>query len=506
MQISDVADQIRQVKRADLMEGKGVRQMGPQEVDIISIVKPITKYAARVMDPAGIKFHLQKAIHLAQTGRRGPVWLDIPLDVQGAIIDESSLESFVPPPVVPAADLNQKIQQTITLMNKAQRPVVLAGNGIRSAKVVGDFLKLIDAWQVPVLTTWKALDLLPENHPLYCGRPGSIAQRGANFIQQNADLIITIGARLDLCQVAFNYKNFAREAKKIVNDIDLSEINKIDTPIDVAVAADAKDFIQGLLSSAGVQKKDPSWLIQCLGWKNKYPSVLPEHRNSTAGVNTYVLVDELSKILTEKDVIVPGSSASCSEVTLQTFKVKAGQRVLNSPGLGSMGFGLPASIGACIASGGRRTVCIIGDGGLQHNIQELELLKRYHLPIKLFVLNNNGYMSIKSSQTNHFKKLVACDPQSGLTLPDTIKIAAAYGLATAQIENHAALEQKLAGILGSDGPTVCEVMVDAATATAPRVTSEVKPDGKIVSKPMEDLWPLLSREEFKANMIVKTLE
>ncbi|MDD5530425.1 MAG: thiamine pyrophosphate-binding protein [bacterium] len=506
-----------QVKRADLLVGKGVRQMGPQEVDIISLVKPITKYAVTVMKPDEIKFHLEKAVYLAKEGRPGPVWIDIPLDVQGAIIDENKLVGFKSTKVVgqtflSVKDFTQKITETIRLLNQSERPVILVGNGVRLANGIEEFRKLINILQIPVLTTWRALDILAEENDLYIGRPGSIGQRGANFAQQNADLIICIGARLDLGQVAFSYSNFARRAKKVIVDIDKNEINKITTKIDIAFNTDAGIFLNALTRKINKINIDTSkWLKRCQDWKKNYPVVLPEYmghptmvaKKERKYVNTYALVETLSKLLTNNDIIIPGSSGSCSEITLQAFKVKNGQRVFNSPGLGAMGFGLPASIGACIASGKKRTICLIGDGGLQHNIQELELLKRYQLPIKLFVLNNNAYASIRATQNRYFNgNLVACDPSSGLTLPDTIKIVNAYGLKTFKIDSQDKMKGKVNTILKYDGPVVCEVIVNPDLLTQPKILSEVKSDGKIFSKPMEDLWPFLDRKEFKANMIV----
>ncbi len=498
-----------QVKRADLMIDKAVRQMGPQEVDIINLVKPITKYAATVMDPEDIKYHLDKAVYCAHEGRMGPVWLDIPLDVQGAIIDKNRLKKFLKPKQVnQEKELDNKINRLIKLINQSRRPIILAGNGIRLAKGINQFKKLIEKIKIPVLTTWRALDILPQEHQLYIGRPGSVGQRGANFAQQNADLIICIGARLDLAQVAYNYGNFARRAKKVIVDIDEHEIGKIAAKIDIKFNVDAAKFLNVLLAKAGHINLDTKrWLNRCQSWKKKYPVVLAEFKQEKRYVNTYVLVDTLSEALTKDDVIIPGSSGSCSEITMQAFKVKPGQRIFNSPGLGSMGFGLPAGIGACIASGKKRTICLVGDGGLQHNIQELELLKRYQLPIKMFVLNNNAYASIRATHQKFFNgRLVGCDPSSGLTLPDTLKIAKAYGLKTFKISSHGKLEEKIKVILNSRGPVVCEIMVNPNLLTQPKVSSEAKPDGKMVSEPMEDLWPFLDREEFKSNMIVKPIK
>jgi len=498
-----------QVKRTDLIAGKGVRQIGPQEVDIVSLVKPITKYAVTIMDPEDIKFHLDKAVYLAKTSRPGPVWIDIPLDVQGSTINENRLKGFHASKLpLKEKKLKKKIEELIKLINKSKRPVILVGNGVRSGNGIKKLRDLIKTLKIPVLTTWRAIDILSETDELYIGRPGSIGQRGANFAQQNSDLIICIGARLDLGQVAFSYSNFARNAKKVIVDIDKNEIKKITTNINIAFNTDANEFLGALLEKIDKIDIDTAvWLKRCQDWKTRYPIILPEYEKEQEHINTYILIDVLSKLLTTSDVLVPGSSGSCSEIFLQAFKVKLGQRILNSPGLGSMGFGLPASIGACIASGRKRTVCLIGDGGLQHNIQELELLKRYCLPVKLFVLNNNAYASIRTTQNRHFNgHLVACDPSSGLTLPATLKIAKAYGLQTSKLDSQNNIEDKIAEMLRYSGPVVCEVMVNLDLSTQPRVSSQVKPDGRIVSKPMEDLWPFLPREEFKANMIIPPVE
>ncbi|HOW58289.1 MAG TPA: thiamine pyrophosphate-binding protein [Candidatus Omnitrophota bacterium] len=497
-----------QVKRSDMIGSSGLRQLGIQETDIVSMVKSITKYAVTVTNPSRIKYHLEEAVYRAKTGRPGPVWIDIPLDVQGAMIEEKKLEGFIPPAAFVQEhhpDLASLVDQTIALLNNAERPVILAGNGIRLAGGLEAFLDLIEFLHIPVLTTWKAIDFLPEDHKFFFGRPGSIGQRGANFIQQNSDLLLVLGARLDLAQVGYEHQNFCRAAQKIIVDMDEAEIKKLKMNIELPVCASAKDFLQEFFQQkAKVKFKERStWLTRCRDWKEKYPVILPQYWDKKEDVNTYVLVDVLSELLTGNDLCVPGSSGSCSEITMQAFRVKKGQRLLNSPGLGAMGFGLPAAIGACLASGRKRTISIIGDGGLQHNIQELETLTRLKLPLKLFILNNNGYASIRNTQNTHFQgRLVSCDPSSGLSLPDTAAIASAYGLKYKKISNHQNIRENIAEVLAGEGPMVCEVMTDPGLVTAPRLSSEIMPNGSIVSKPLEDLWPFLDRKEFYENMII----
>ena len=486
-----------QVKRSDLMHGKGVRQMGVQEVDIVSIVKPITKYAVTVTEPETIRYHLEKALYYARSGRPGPVWIDIPLDVQSYPIEEKNLKGFRPKRKR-KQNLGKIVERCIKLLNASKRPVILAGRGVRLANAEDYFLQFIEKTNIPVLLTWRLLDIIPEDHELNFGRPGSVAPRYSNFILQSADLLISIGARLDLAQVGYNYKNFAKNAKKIVVDIDEAEIRKIDTKIDVPVVSDARDFLIELLKKSSLIEKveREEWIERCRRWKEKYPVILPEYKKKKGYVNTYALIDILSDILTEEDVIVPGSSGSCSEITCQAFRIKKGQRLINSPGLGSMGFGLPQSIGVCLASNKKRTICIIGDGGLQHNIQELETLKRLNLPVKLFVLNNNGYAAIRNTQKRFFNgRFVCCDPESGLTIPDLKKIAKAYGLKYFQIKNQNRLEKEVRDVIETEGPVMCEVMIDPDLQIQPRISSMVMPDGRIVSKPLEDLWPFLESKE-----------
>jgi acetolactate synthase-1/2/3 large subunit len=491
-----------QAKRADLIGSSGVRSMGQQEVDIVSVMRPITKYAVRILQPESIRYELERAVYLATNGRRGPVWIDIPLDVQGTIIDEATLQGFVPePPAVANGRLERQVSQAIALLNNSQRPVLFLGNGARAA----DIGRFTDLLKIPVLATWKIIDQLPESNPYYTGRPGSIGQRGANFTQQNSDCLMVLGARLDRPQIAFSQQNFARSASKILVDIDPAEIAKFEFHIDISVCADAGQFVDEFLrQSDRFQQKDRTcWLRHAKDWHTKYPVVLPEYWEQSDGtVNSYVLMDVLSDELSSADVLVPGSSGPCSDIFMQAFRIKAGQRVVNAPGLGAMGTGLPGSIGACLASGRGRTICINGDGGFQLNIQELETVRRLHLPIKYFVLCNGAYASIMSTQRNYFdSRFVGSNPSGALTLPDITRVAAAYGLATIQANSHAGLRQCVREVLLHDGPVICAVSVSANEATAPRVTSRVRQDGVIVSSPMEDMWPFLSREEFQSNMI-----
>lgn len=494
-----------QVKRPDLVAGRGVRQIGFQEIDIVSIVKTITKYAVVVTDPGQIRYHLEKASWLAMNGRKGPVWIDIPLDVQATDIDPSVLEGFKPPSGDPSRHeiVAAAAAQTLEILRNSRRPVVLVGNGVRHADAIDKFLNWAEAIGIPVLTTWKALDMLPDSHPLYVGRPGAVGQRAANFAQQTSDVFISLGARLDYGQTAYNHANFAPRAKKVVVDIDPAEIGKLQMQLDVSLAADAGEFLRELaLLSARTGLPDwKAWRSRCSEWKTRYPVVLPAYRAPANGINNYYLVETIGQLLGEGDILACGSSGACSEVTAQAFPCGKGVRFINTHGLGAMGFGVPAALGACLASGGRRAVCIDGDGGFAMNAQELSVISRFGLPIKFFVLNNGGYASIRATQINYFEsRFMACDPASGLTFPDLKKTAEANGIGYRRIRKQETLRKDIREILSSAGPMVCEVMMAPDQFTQPKVSSRKLSDGRMTTMPMEDLWPFLDCKEFNEAM------
>ncbi len=468
-----------QAKRTDLKGNSGVRQMGVQEVDIVSMAKPITKYAVTVMEPADIRFHLEKAVHLACTGRPGPVWLDLPLDVQGAQIDEPSLRGFDPgrdeiPGLAPRDEIAADVRKAIDLLNAAERPVVLIGNGVRLGGARAGMRALIERLGLPVLTTWPAHDMVPDDHPLMVGRPGPLAPRGANFTLQNSDWLLALGARLDLVVTGYAPTNFARAAKKIMVDIDEAEIRKMTGAIDIGVCADVKDFIAEMSRQLGaVKPRDRSdWNARWRAWQTKYPVVQPEYRSLQTGVSTYVLAEAISEASAPDDVIVSGSSGAGIEIFCLAVKLKEGQRLFLTTALGAMGNGLPGLVGAC------------------------------NMPIKLFVLNNDGYASIRTSQSRYFGRLAGADATSGVTLPSLRRIVEAYGLPYDRIDTDRGLAGRVRQLLDSPGPVVVEVMTPREEPRAPSLSSMRKPDGSMVSKPLEDLWPFLPRDEFLSNMIV----
>jgi len=488
-----------QVQKKDMVSHRSIRQLGFQEVNLTKMTQGITKYSVSVMNADDVPYHLERAIYLAKTGRPGPVVLEVPLDIQSSFINGNA-RTFSPPKT--SSSFN--IDGVIDAINKAERPIILAGNGVRLSGGLDLFLEFIEKTNIPVLLTWKALDFLPEDHELFVGRPGGVASRGANFNQQNSDLIICLGARLDHGQIAYQSKYFAHHAKKIIVDVDIHEICKLGINVDYKVDLDCKIFLADIMNRINELDIDTSeWLAHCKKTYNKYPICLPEYYDQKTFVNNYVFVEELSKHLPQNSLVVPGSSGACSEVTMQAIKLKQGTRIFNSEGLGSMGFGIPAAIGACIAADKKETICIDGDGGFVMNMQELELVDRYKLPIKFFVLNNDGYGSIKTTQTNHFEgRLVASDPGSGLTLPEISKIADAFNLPYIKIYDNEMLCHLLKSVLKTEGPMMIEVMIDPNHRTAPKASVYKTKDGLFATRPMEDMAPFLSREQFEAEMIV----
>jgi len=499
-----------QVKRADMKGASGLRNRGPQEVDIIPLVKPLTKYAATVLEPSTIRCHLEKAVHLAKSGRPGPVWIEIPLDVQAAQIAPELLEGFVPPAAPDSESvsaLSAQVAKTVALFNRAERPFVLLGNGIRLASALPEIREVLEVLKVPFGLTWPAIDFFPDDHPLLVGRPGSMAPRGANFAMQNADLLLTVGARLDLIFTAFAPERLARGAKKVMVDIDPAEIAKMEPYLDVAVCSDAGDFLRELLRQKrdlGLRDLDP-WIARCAQWRTKYPLLSRGGASEKGLISTYDFTETLCGLLPEGALVAPCSSGNSVEIFLLAYRAKARQRLQLSTGLGSMGFGLPASIGACLAHGGRLTVSLEGDGGFQMNSQELETLARLKLPVKLFVINNGGYGSILATQSAFFHRLVGCTPQSGLTFPDVLRLAEAYGLPAVRLDSPRDLASDLRAVLEASGPCICEVMAIPDEPREPRTASFQRADGSMASRPLEDMYPFLPRDEFEANMIVPPL-
>lgn len=493
-----------QVKSADLKGDRGLRMLGVQEADIVSIVRPITKHAVTLLDPQAVAEVFDELEQQALSGRRGPVWLDVPLDVQAAQIEPSQLRRAAPPVTQDAPALDSAVRKTLALLRASRRPGIIAGSGIRMAGALDGFRQFIEQAQIPVMPTWLAMDVIEDDHPLYAGRPGSIAPRWANFALQNCDLLIVLGSRLDMALTAYNHAGFAPHARKVVVDIDPAEIRKLQMPIEVPVVSDVKPFVEALLQGVATEPLADyrAWREQIAAWRQQYPLLQPEHADDSRGVSMYYFTDRLCSLLQEGDVLAPGSSGFAAELFLLNLRLKKGQRCFHNRGTGSMGFGIPSAIGACLASGRRQTVCVEGDGGLQLNIQELATLASLRLPVKCFVVNNQGYASIRASQQQHFKLLVGADASSGLQLPDLKLLSAAYGIGYARIDSHSELDQQVQAVLDAPGPVLCELMVFADEPRIPRVMTRINAQGKPESGALEDLYPFLPREELAAQMRV----
>lgn len=494
-----------QVRYATTVASTGLplRQLGDQEINIVDIVKSITKYAVMVTDPLEIRYHLEKAIYLATHGRPAPVWLDIPLDVQSSIVDETKLKPYKPFCEKNYIAFNHDVDNVIEKLIESERPIILAGAGIRLSGATEEFYQLAERIGVPVQVAWDAIDLFPSNHPLYAGRPSTVGQRSANFIFQNADLLLSIGCRLNVRQIGYTFPAVARAAYKISVDIDPNELKKPTLKIDFPINADAKDFIHLLNLRLKEIPQKTAWLSWCKERINRYPLVLPEYYLSIA-TNPYVFCDRLSKKLNENDIIVSSNGSACV-IPIQTMQIKRGQRHIVNSGSAAMGYGLPSAIGACLATG-KRVICLEGDGSIQMNIQELETVRYHNLPLKIFVFNNGAYLSMRFTQSMFFNgHTVGESAESGVGFPDFVKIARAYGIETYRINHNSELDV-IDEVLKMNDPVLCDVTIDSNQSFSPRITSKQLKDGRMVSSPLEDMYPFLSDEEFMSNMLVPRWE
>jgi len=512
-----------QVKRPDRMfdevtgKPRGMRQLGVQEIDIVSIVKPITKNAVVIVDPLEIRYELEKAVYLAIHGRPGPVWIDIPLDVQASPIpDPSTLRSFDASELEAAsrnASLKDEVRRVAIELQRSTRPLLFAGNGTRLAHAVPQFTELRELLDVPTVATWCAADLVPSDVPTFVGRPGNVAARGANFALQNCDFLLVLGARMDMAITGYAPQNLAREAHKVAVDIDPSELGKLHPYLQQPIVSDCRAFLDELLAQLKALKQPldhnrwAEWNRRAADWKTRYSVVTDEHRKPEGLVSIFNLAEVIGEESKQEDKLVSGSSGSGIEIYLLACPARAGQRIFHTAGLGAMGYGLPMSVGVSIGAGCKQTILVDGDGGFQFNIQELETIHRLQLPIKMFVLNNDGYASIRASQTAYFgEPKLGANAATGITIPNLSKVATAYGIPAFVIKDQTNLHEEVRRILAIPGPVLIDVHVIPDEVRAPRLQSYQKPDGSFVSKPLEDLFPFLSREEFLANMIVKPLE
>lgn len=498
-----------QVKREIISDYKKLRQLGPQEINIVEMVKPITKYATTVMKPERIRYEMEKGWFLASSERPGPVWIDIPLDVQSSMIDEKKLTSYYPDhheiPNLPL--LRKQVNIAVSLLKRSKRPVILAGNGIRLAGGIDSLKSLIKEMKIPVLHHINSVDILADDHPLNLGIYGPYGQRRANFILQNSDLVIGIGASLNISSTGFNYRGFAPYARKIMVNIDPGELYKKTLDIDLKIQADARDFLELLSESIKTGSSDisssdfsPRWLKACEYWKNKYPIILPEFFLDKNHVHNYVFMDILSEYLSTEDILVSGIGSEAAGL-YTAFKVKNGQRAYVNKNLGQMGWCLPGAIGACIGNRRKRTILVTGDGGFQFNIQELAVIKHHKLPVKIFIMNNSGYQSIKNTQNNLFSgRLVGADKTSGVSFPDYKSLAAAYSLEYGYIRTNSDIEKQLKRALSCPGPVLYEVNINPNQSKIPRSQTVRQKDGTLVSSTLENMFPFLPEKEVYDNM------
>lgn len=489
---------------AQTIGDSGLRQLGVQEINIIDMVKPITKYAVMVKEPETIRYHLEKAVYLATHGRPGPVWLDLPANIQNSKVDISKLKGFDPKEcqILFDQDLPSKVAEVVKLLKNSNRPLIHLGHGVRLDGVDKEFIALLEQHNIPFVTARNANDIVDSDHPLFVGRPGTFAQRGANFAVQTSDVYIAVGTRLCLSQTGYNAKEYAKNATKVMIDVDQAELNKKSLDIDLKIHSRAKFFLTELEIQLGDFRGPDSWVKRCQEWKANYPVVLPEYSNQQGSINSYHFTDRLADELNSQDVIVT-DMGSAFQGTHQALKVKQGQIFFTNGGLASMGWGLPAAIGACVGSGRRRTTCITGDGGLMMNVQELSTLVAYNLPIKLFILNNGGYLTIKQTQELGFEsRYIGINKETGLHFPDFIQLAQAHGLFAVRFGSHNDLEAGLSNFLTLPGPGVCEIMMDENQIQAPKAINRRKADGSMEPTPLEDLWPFLDRKEIEQNMSI----
>lgn len=511
--------------------GLNLRAMGDQEFDICKAAESMTKYAEMVIDPNKIRYCLEKALYLAVSGRPGPCWLDIPLNVQGAYVETDELERYnivkneaefgIPEPISKSV-----IEDVVKKIRNAKRPVIYAGNGIRISGAHDIFMRVVNKLNIPVVTAWNSIDAIYTEHPLYVGRGGIMGDRAGNFAVQNSDLVISIGCRLSIRQVGYNWKTWAREAYTIMVDVDKEELKKPTLHIDMPIWAHAYDFLFKLeeyLDSNCFNEKEgydvfnnEYWLATCSDWKKNYPVVLPKHGKNIDGLaNVYYFIDKLSKSLVENQCTVVGNGSACV-VGSHGYYIKPGQRFIINSAIASMGYDLPAAIGAYFArnemyfaeNNDADIICITGDGSIQMNLQELQTIIHHKLPIKIFVINNGGYHSIRQTQTNLFNSnFVGIGEQSGdLSFPSMEKLAYAYGYPYCAIHKNEDIDNDMERILSMKGPIICEVFVSPKQNFEPKSATKKLPDGKLVSPPLEDLAPFLPREEFEANMIIDTIK
>lgn len=499
-----------QVKKETMVKSYDLqlRQLGDQEYNIIDTVKPMTKYAKTIMDPEKVAYYLEKAFYIATNRRGGPVWLDVPLDVQGAYVDSEKLKHFdvalferdLKKPYTKETDVEKVIDKIL----KSKRPVIIAGSGIRLSGAHGRFLALIDRLNIPVVTPWNGHDVLYDDHRLFCGRPGIMGTRGGNFVVENSDLLISLGCRMSIRQVGYNYKSFAKNSYKIMVDIDENELVKPTLSIDLPIHSDVGEFIEKMLdkcSDVDFGNRE-EWVKWCRNVNLKYPVCSEKHYEKSSPINPYAFIDSLFNELPQNETIVCGNGSACV-MTFQAAKLKKGQRLFTNSGAASMGYGFPAAIGVAVNKKGKRVVCLDGDGSFQMNLQEMQTMVHNKLNIKIFYFNNSGYHSIRQTQTNLFSNhcLVGVSEDNGISFPECEKIAYCYGVPYFKLSNINDAKEVISKVLTQEGPVMCEVLLDKTQNFEPKISSKIAEDGSMISTAIDDMYPFLSKEEYLENKI-----
>jgi acetolactate synthase-1/2/3 large subunit len=474
-----------QVASHTMIDGTGTRQIGPNELDLVSIVKPITKYADTVRHKDAIRHILEFAVYLATTGRKGPVFVEIPLDVQNAEVDPDKLKGFTPnfyPTPVSG------VTRCLEMLNKAERPLILAGNGVHLAGAENELISLIARGGLPVVTAWGGTDLVPTNHPNYIGRVGLMGDRAGNFAVQEADVLLVIGSRLTIPVIGHTKELFAPKAKLIVVDIDSAETTKKTIRTDLPIVADAKDFLTALLDESP-NFTCPVWLATCRHWKAKYPVMQAEYRDTSKGVNSYYFMEVLAKLM-DQDAIIVADVGVAVLSAMQSMPLNGRQRLLHSGGVSAMGIGLPGAIGACLGGAGRQTISLNGDGGLMMNLQELQTVAHHQIPVKIFVFCNKGYLTMRFTQNTHFGRESIAGVNSDLTCANFFEAAPAFGIPAMRLTGESNLVQGVTNVLMNEGPVLCEVHSPEDQLLMPRVKSRIE-NGKFLPARLDDMWPHL---------------
>lgn len=475
-----------------------LRQLGDQEVNITRVVEPLTKYAKMVTDPYEIDAILDEAIYYATTGRPGPVWVDIPINIQAAQLDPKKLKKFHNP-AIKTPNIDKALTRATLLLQQAKRPLVVAGHGIRLSGTQKELLQLLKQTKIPVVTTFNGFDLISNTHPQFAGRIGTVGQRAGNFTLQNADVILFLGTRNNIRQASYNWENFAKSAKKIIVDIDKAELQKPTVRPDLPICADLKNVLPALVNRLKKPLGSATWLAHCQQLRKKYPPLREFTIHPEDKVHPYLFMDKLAAQLSPNMPVIL-SNATAFVAFFQTASLN-GQRAFSNSGDASMGYGLPAAIGACMASG-KQTVCLEGDGSIMMNLQEIQTVKTNNLPLKIFIIKNGEYISIIQTQRNFFKgRLTGCNVQSGVEVPDFVKIAKAFGLPTISIRKNKDLEKGIKKALSIPGPVVCELDCTHEYTFAPKLSARKLSDGTMVSPSLEDMYPFLDRDELNSNKL-----